>query len=214
MQERKSNDVRVRYQHRLELCLVVSLLICIFTFGLFRNWYLHAEPQDFTMDDIIFDNVDITRQPNTPPPPPPKLPSVPVPVPNEVGPVTVPIPYEYIDSSKIRKPPVPKEQLLADTIFVAVDQRPVPIGGFKAIMDNLKYPEFARRVGLSGKVEIKFVVTKRGNVTRTKIVTSSGHAALDEAAISALKSVKWYPARQREKPVNVWMKLPFIFDLR
>ena len=61
---------------------------------------------------------------------------------------------------------------------------------------------------------IYVLVDRKGNVVDTKVIKSLGATGCDEAAISAIKSVKWKPAMQRDKPVKVWVAIPVIFKLK
>ena len=50
-------------------------------------------------------------------------------------------------------------------------------------------------------------------VLQTKISQSLGPNGCDEAAIKAIKSVKWLPAKCKDKPVIVWIAVPVDFKL-
>ena len=39
------------------------------------------------------------------------------------------------------------------------------------------------------------------------------NTGLDEAALKAVKKSRWYPARQRDKKVGVWITIPIDFSL-
>lgn len=58
-----------------------------------------------------------------------------------------------------------------------------------------KYPSSSRRAGHEGTTIITFVVGTSGRVTSARITKSSGHAALDQAAISAVRTWRFTPAR-------------------
>lgn len=98
--------------------------------------------------------------------------------------------------------------------FVAYDQPPEPVGGFGVIPRYLKYPERARQTGFQGKVVINVLVDRNGDVAATKVLESSGHPSLDQAAIDAITRVKWKPALQRDQPVKVWVGVPVSFKIR
>ena len=55
------------------------------------------------------------------------------------------------------------------------------------------YPRNARRQGWEGTVEVDVTVDRTGNETDMVVVHSSGHAALDEAALGALKQARYRP---------------------
>ena len=105
-------------------------------------------------------------------------------------------------------PPEPDEEIN----FVVYDKPPTPVGGFKAVQENLVYPEEERKAGTEGKVFIAIQIDKSGQLIRTEIEKSLNDAC-DQAAIDALKAVKWQPAMQRDKPVTVWIMVPIEFAL-
>ena len=99
---------------------------------------------------------------------------------------------------------------LAD-VFIAYDEAPQPVEGFAAIQKNLIYPGFAVRQELKGRVVVNCLIDEHGQIARTNIIKSL-HPVLDLFAIDALKSVEWKPAKQRDKPVKVWIGIPVVFD--
>jgi len=99
-----------------------------------------------------------------------------------------------------------------DKYFVSVDKMPEPIGGIAAIQENIKYPEIARRAGIEGKVYIQAYIDENGNVRKTNVLKGIG-GGCDEAAMNAIKKVKFIPGRQGGKPVKVQVSVPVIFKL-
>jgi len=99
--------------------------------------------------------------------------------------------------------------------FVEYDEPPKPIGGFAVIQKKLHYPELARKTGIEGKVIVSTKIDVVGNVVDTKIQESLGeNSGCDEAAIKAIKSVKWIPAKKENRPVAVWVAIPVAFKLK
>lgn len=101
----------------------------------------------------------------------------------------------------------------APTYFVAVEEMPEPIGGIAAIQQLIVYPEIAKRAGVEGKVYVLAFVDERGNVTGAKIIKGIG-AGCDEAALDAVKQVKFKPGKQRGTPVKVQVSIPVVFKLQ
>lgn len=56
------------------------------------------------------------------------------------------------------------------------------------------YPEIARRMHLTGKVEIEATVDRAGNVTDAKVL--SGNSMLASAALAAVKTYKYEPGEE------------------
>ena len=112
------------------------------------------------------------------------------------------------------EPPPPPPPDDGGIVFVPYDEPPMPVGGFQAIQRRLVYPEIARKAGVEGRVLVWAQVDVDGAVVRTKIVKSLGPNGCDEAAVNAIKSVDWKPAKQRDRPVKVWIAVPVDFRLR
>lgn len=102
-----------------------------------------------------------------------------------------------------------------DVKFIPHDEAPEPIGGYEAIQENLHYPEIAIKAGIEGKVLIWAFVDKSGKVTKTKVKESisSGDSGCEEAAIKAISSVTWKPAKKDRDPIGVWVMIPVEFTL-
>ena len=91
-------------------------------------------------------------------------------------------------------------------------------GGMSAFVQYLEerivYPEDAIKDNVTGKVFVKFVVSKKGEVEKVNIVNSVS-PTLDEEAVRVLQSCpKWNPARQHNLPVDVWYTVPIEFSLK
>ncbi|MCI0494873.1 energy transducer TonB, partial [candidate division KSB1 bacterium] len=136
--------------------------------------------------------------------------------PNEKG---LAVPSEHSDViQKIEVQPLKYEtpSLQPDdaaAFFVPYDKPPEPIGSFEKIQRNLVYPELAQKAGIEGQVTVFARIDEKGEVIDTKILVPLGQSGCNEAAVAAIKSVKWKPAQQRGKPVAVWVSVPVKFKL-
>jgi len=97
--------------------------------------------------------------------------------------------------------------------FVAVEEMPQVIGGVEAIVRVLQYPEIAIRAQVQGKVYVLAYVDETGVVTKTELLKGIG-AGCDEAALTAVKKVKFIPGKQRGVAVKVKVSVPVIFRIR
>jgi TonB family protein len=78
-----------------------------------------------------------------------------------------------------------------------------------------KYPPNARRSGQQGTVTLFFTVGSSGTVISARIKKSSGYAALDNAALSAIRSWRFKPARNAlGEAVSYSYNLPVPFRLQ
>lgn len=99
--------------------------------------------------------------------------------------------------------------------FVMVEEKPVFPGGDSAllsfILNNTRYPYETKENGIQGKVFVKFIIDKNGEVTNVTIARGVD-PALDEEAVRVIKSLpKWIPGKQRGLPVNVSYIIPINF---
>jgi len=80
--------------------------------------------------------------------------------------------------------------------FVPYDDAPVVIGTIAP-----EYPEFARRAKLQGTVVLEVEVLKDGSVRGIEVKRKVG-GGLDEAAVAAVKKVRFQPGRSSGQPVD------------
>jgi periplasmic protein TonB len=73
------------------------------------------------------------------------------------------------------------------------------------------YPSILRDAGIGGAVNVWFLIDDDGAVIKTQIAETSGYAALDEAALKVADVMKFSPAMNRDKRVQVWVSLPIRF---
>lgn len=76
-----------------------------------------------------------------------------------------------------------------------------------------EYPSMARRKGEQGRVLLKVLVTLNGDAGNVTLEKSSGSSYLDEAAMNAVKSWKFTPARSNNEPVSGFVTVPISFSL-
>ena len=78
-----------------------------------------------------------------------------------------------------------------------------------------KYPPAARRAGQQGTVTLSFTIGSSGEVISARIAKSSGYILLDNAALSAIRSWRFKPARNAlGEAVSYSYTLPVPFRLR
>jgi len=212
MKKNPEANLKLKYKKILEAGMVLSLFLLILIFQLLRAINLEATETEVKEIQIEVADIPPTEQFKRPPPPP--KPAIPVPSESEDIPEDLTIESTNLDLSDIPPPPPPPEEDDGMNIFVPFDEPPAPIGGFAAIQRALKYPEIARKAGIEGRVIVQVQVSEKGQVVDTKVIKSLGHSGCDEAAVNAIKNVKWKPALQRDKPVKVWVAIPVIFRLK
>lgn len=75
------------------------------------------------------------------------------------------------------------------------------------------YPRSARRKGREGTVVVEAVVRESGSVESAQVVSTSGFADLDGAAVKAVRKAEFAPAREDGVAVSGRIRLTFEFRL-
>ncbi len=76
------------------------------------------------------------------------------------------------------------------------------------------YPINLRRRGIEGKVQIKALINKEGDVIEILIDTSSGYQSFDQNAIEAILKWKFKPAYYSNEKRLSWVFIPVVFKLK
>lgn len=92
-------------------------------------------------------------------------------------------------------------------------QKPEIVGGRGALYMQIEYPEQARLQGIEGRLKLHFTVDADGYVQDIE-VGKSLHPLCDSAAVRALRSVRFSPARRKGEAIPVRMSLPIRFELQ
>ncbi len=77
----------------------------------------------------------------------------------------------------------------------------------------ITYPRWALRQGWEGRVSIAIEVRKDGTVGRMKVMQSSGHQILDNAAVKAVHSWKFHPTMKNGQPIVDCVQIPVTFKI-
>lgn len=104
-----------------------------------------------------------------------------------------------------------------EPVFTVVEKMPEYKGGDKALtkylVDNITYPENARKNGVQGTVYVTFIVEKDGKISNTKILKSVDKE-LDKEALRVVSAMpKWNPGMEKGKAVKVQYNLPISYKL-
>lgn len=75
------------------------------------------------------------------------------------------------------------------------------------------YPPLLRDAGIGGTAMVWFFIEEDGTVGNVAIAESSGHAALDEAALAVARTMSFTPAKNGDEPVPVWVALEITFEV-
>ncbi len=92
-----------------------------------------------------------------------------------------------------------------------------PGRGLPELAEDLRprYPEMLRQAGVSGEVELEYVVLESGRVDSASVrVLASTHPAFSEAAREALQRARFKPAHRGSRPVPVTVRQTIHFVSR
>lgn len=108
--------------------------------------------------------------------------------------------------------------LAGEKPYVTVEKMPSFPGGETAmqeyVADNLKYPESAQKASIQGRVTIRFVVGKTGEITDVAAIRGIDPEC-DAEAVRVIKSMpNWTPGKMNGENVPVYYTLPIVFRLK
>ncbi|MDX2301230.1 MAG: TonB family protein [Microscillaceae bacterium] len=229
---------RVDIEHYRSIFFGIGLsLSLLLVYGAFElKFYDTLEPLELAgvSEALSIEQLDIPNTEQTPPPPPKTVLEQPeiVEVKNEdeirkdieinldveMSDETIAKKSVYGEGSAETPPPAPPiVEEVEEEIFLVVEEKPEPKGGFSAFYEfigkNTMYPKMAQQNGIEGKVYVEFVIDKEGKLTDFKVVKGVGFG-LDEEALRVLGlAPQWKPGKQRGRPVKVKMTVPIVFKL-
>lgn len=122
----------------------------------------------------------------------------------------------------VRDPLAGNESPLADAVadpagaglaFTPMTQQPElqNLGDVQRAL-RASYPPLLKAAGIGGRATVWAFIAEDGRVTRSQLASTSGYAALDEAALDVLTVMRFTPARKEGLPVAVWIELPVVFS--
>lgn len=101
--------------------------------------------------------------------------------------------------------------------FKEVEQMPSFQGGQEALIKylqaNIRYPEEAKKKGVTGTVFVSFMVKADGSVANAQVVKGVGSGCSEEAIRVVTGMPRWKPGMSKGKPVDVMFTLPIKFAL-
>jgi protein TonB len=188
-------------------------------FCVFNFWpEMTAEDVSYTADEL--EAIELPPEIEIPPPPEAiARPATPVIASADIDEDITIAPTTFEDNPVEELPPPPTETTTTDIAaaptFTPFTVRP-DIKNRDAVARAMEreYPPLLRDAGIGGTVTVWFFIDESGVVQRTLVNESSGHKALDDAAIKVADIIEFTPALNRDKRVPVWISLPITFTTR
>lgn len=187
-------------------------------FGTFAFWpELTAE--DFSFDAEEIEAIELPPEIEIPPPPQQiSRPATPVMASAEIDEDITIAPTTFEENPVDELPPPPEEaatDLSAAPTFTPFTVAPSIQNRNDVIRAMTReYPPLLRDAGIGGTVKVFFFIDENGSVQDYRIDQSSGHQALDDAALSVAGVYRFSAALNRDKKVPVWVSFPITFQVR
>jgi protein TonB len=187
-------------------------------FGVFAFWpELTAEDVSFTSEEL--EAIELPPEIEIPPPPQQSArPATPVIAATDIEEDITIAPTTFEENPVEDLPPPPEEQvtdLSAAPTFTPFTVAPSILNRTDVIRAmEREYPPLLRDAGIGGTVRVYFFIDESGSVQDTRIDQSSGHQALDDAALEVAGIYRFSPALNRDKQVPVWVSFPITFQVR
>ncbi|MDX1645868.1 MAG: TonB family protein [Longimicrobiales bacterium] len=187
-------------------------------FGTFALWpELQAEDFSFTSDEI--EAIELPPEIEIPPPPQQiARPATPVMASAEIDEDITIAPTTFEENPVEELPPPPEEEqtdLSAQPTFTPFTVAPTIQNRDEVVRAMIReYPPLLRDAGIGGTVIVYFFIDESGVVQDFRIHESSGHQALDQAALAVADVYRFSAALNRDKKVPVWVQFPITFQVR
>ena len=206
-------DLKQTYGKVLWLSTGISALAHLILFVIWPSFA--ADAFDKRQEPVIIELEQIPETRQERKPPPPVRPAVPVATDSPDVPDDVTIETTELDLLELPPPPafefgdgeieLEEEEEIVE--IWKVEKQPVPVVQVKPV-----YPDVARKAGIEDLVTVLVLVTKQGTVEAVGTIT--GNEIFHESAKAAALQWQFEPAIQNDKPVKVWVSLPFKFAFR
>ncbi len=199
--------------------IIFSLSFLLLAFEYKNSGLTENTLGEFSLVAEMEEDVIIIRQ-ETPKPPKPKLIAVINIAPDEVElEEEMEIPdMEFEENEGIEVPELDVEPTEVLPFFLhEIQEKPEFPGGEEALArflnKNVEYPEICKENGITGKVIVRFVVSKTGRVKDVEIAKHADRELEKEVIRVVNLMPKWKPGSQNTKPVSVYFHLPINFNL-
>ena len=209
--EKKNLSLEDEYGTNMLLAVGITLAMFIAIFaGVKKVEVSPYKPKSEITTIVEQVNTQVEEIKEPPPPPKPKLP-VEIKESNDVSEEEEQEAEQEIEFTptttfnELEAPPPPKVEKTYE--FFAVEVKPKVVKQVEP-----QYPELARKAGIEGRVFVKVLVNEQGRVDSV-VVLKATNPIFIKPAIAAAKQFVFTPGRQRDKPVKVWVAIPFIFKL-
>ena len=204
-----------------EAGLVVALCATLTAFNYTnheKNRMVFSNLEEVDFDDVL---IPITHPTTVTPPPAPPKPAEVITIIDSESELEETIEIDDVEATQetviATIDRTDEEEDAEPEIFFKAEVDPTFPGGtaalYQFISETVKYPREAQENGIVGKVYVRFVINKNGEVENAYIFRGID-PSLDREAIRVVEALpKWTPGTQRGRPVKVWFTMPINFQL-
>ena len=190
----------------------------VFHFCTFAFWP-ELTAADFSFESDELEAIELPPEIEIPPPPQQiARPATPVMASADIDEDITIAPTTFEDNPVEELPPPPEEQavdLSAAPTFTPFTVAPDIQNRAEVIRAmEREYPPLLRDAGIGGTVQVFFFIDEEGTVQQFQINESSGHQALDDAALAVAGVYRFSAALNRDKRVPVWVSFGITFQVR
>ena len=187
-------------------------------FALFAFWP-ELTAADFSFDSTELEAIELPPEIEIPPPPQQiARPATPVMASADIDEDITIAPTTFEDNPVEDLPPPPEEQVVdisAAPTFTPFTVAPDILNRVEVIRAmEREYPPLLRDAGIGGTVQVFFFIDEEGVVQQFQVNVTSGHQALDDAALAVAGVYRFSPALNRDKRVPVWVSFGITFQVR
>jgi len=174
---------------------------------------------DFSFDSTELEAIELPPEIEIPPPPQQiARPATPVMASADIDEDITIAPTTFEDNPVEDLPPPPEEAVVdisAAPTFTPFTVAPDILNRVEVIRAmEREYPPLLRDAGIGGTVQVFFFIDEEGIVQQFQVAESSGHQALDDAALAVAGVYQFSPALNRDKRVPVWVSFGITFQVR
>lgn len=187
-------------------------------FALFAFWP-ELTAADFSFDSTELEAIELPPEIEIPPPPQQiARPATPVMASADIDEDITIAPTTFEDNPVEDLPPPPEEAVVdisAAPTFTPFTVAPDILNRVEVIRAmEREYPPLLRDAGIGGTVQVFFFIDEEGVVQQFQVNVTSGHQALDDAALAVAGVYRFSPALNRDKRVPVWVSFGITFQVR
>ena len=179
---------------------------------------MQSQPTPKTIEQPVAKPIPVPPRPQpvaapAPTPQPQPLPSK-VTTPTEVAqaapvaPVSAPTAPTPPAPTRVEAPPAPAPVTAPSRTDVSIP------ASYSASNQKPIYPNMSKRLGEQGTVVLRVLVKADGSAGEVEVKSSSSYPRLDQAAIDAVKTWRFNPAKIDGKATDEWYQVPIPFKLQ